>query len=164
MARVRRGLSYNAHLRRRNAPATAPAPTSSPPVAPNSSRKRQGEEDSHTSKREKTSNDNETPSDEKTETQEASLPCSEPGRYSTASLKMQKALQFIKKVRQQFSEKPEEYDAFIKVLHEFRSSGAINAVDTTCKQVRRLFKGKPDLIEGFEMFIPPCHRGMVYRA
>ena len=66
------------------------------------------------------------------------------------------AMAFLERVRVVFSDRPFIYNSFLCVMKEFKQQ-TITA-DGVVERVKPMFKGHPDLLTGFNMFLPPSHR------
>lgn len=68
-------------------------------------------------------------------------------------LQVDDALSYLERVRQQFMQTPEKYNEFLEVMKEFKS----HTIDThgVILRVTKLFRFHPDLIDGFNTFLPP---------
>ncbi|KAF7632405.1 HDAC_interact domain-containing protein [Meloidogyne graminicola] len=68
-------------------------------------------------------------------------------------LQVEDALSYLERVRQQFMQTPEKYNEFLEVMKEFKS----HTIDThgVILRVTKLFRFNPDLIDGFNTFLPP---------
>jgi paired amphipathic helix protein Sin3a len=68
-------------------------------------------------------------------------------------LKVEDALSYLDKVKMQFGNQPQVYNDFLDIMKEFKSQ----SIDTpgVIGRVSNLFKGHPDLIVGFNTFLPP---------
>ncbi|CAH1250351.1 SIN3A [Branchiostoma lanceolatum] len=71
-------------------------------------------------------------------------------------LKVEDALSYLDQVKLQFSNQPQVYNDFLDILKEFKSQ----SIDTpgVINRVSNLFKGHPDLISGFNIFLPPGYK------
>ncbi|KAL3085001.1 hypothetical protein niasHS_010070 [Heterodera schachtii] len=67
-------------------------------------------------------------------------------------LQVDDALSYLEKVRQQFSNDPQVYNDFLEVMKEFKS----HTIDTNgvIRRVSQLFQAYPELIDGFNTFLP----------
>ena len=68
-------------------------------------------------------------------------------------LKVEDALEYLEKVKKQFGSQPDIYNRFLEIMKNFKSQiidtpGVIDAVS-------ELFDGHPNLILGFNTFLPP---------
>ncbi|KAF0683651.1 Aste57867_24296 [Aphanomyces stellatus] len=68
-------------------------------------------------------------------------------------LRVEDALAYLDQVKQQFGNQPEVYNRFLDIMKEFKS----HRIDTPCtiQRISELFKGHPNLIVGFNTFLPP---------
>jgi len=76
---------------------------------------------------------------------------------STSSrLKVEDALNYLDKVKNQFALQPQVYNQFLDIMKEFKSQ----SIDTqeVINRVSTLFHGHPDLIVGFNTFLPPGYK------
>jgi paired amphipathic helix protein Sin3a len=62
------------------------------------------------------------------------------------------ALKYLEQVKKHFKNQPEVYNKFLDIMKEFKAQH-INT-PTVIAQVSTLFEGKPDLILGFNKFLP----------
>jgi len=71
-------------------------------------------------------------------------------------MKHEDALDFLEKVRQAFSDRPFVYNSFLDVMKEFKE----HSIDTqgVIARVKVLFRGRQDLVLGFNQFLPQSHR------
>lgn len=69
-----------------------------------------------------------------------------------ASLTTTDALSYLKSVKEKFQDRRQKYDEFLEVMRDFKSS----RIDTAgvILRVKSLFEGYPDLILGFNAFLP----------
>ncbi|KHN75090.1 Paired amphipathic helix protein Sin3a [Toxocara canis] len=111
--------------------------------------------------------------------------CNTPTRGNTRRLRVEDALSYLDQVKMQFSQAPEVYSDFLDIMKDFKSQtrillamlildrGAVPAesllvrglpgqiasakIDTpgVIRRVSRLFRGRPNLIVGFNTFLPP---------
>lgn len=74
------------------------------------------------------------------------------GIDSTPPLRVEDALTYLDKVKNQFSDQPRVYNEFLDIMKEFKSQ----STDTpgVIRRVTHLFQGHPDLIIGFNTFLP----------
>ena len=74
------------------------------------------------------------------------------GLDSTPPLRVEDALTYLDKVKNQFSDQPRVYNEFLDIMKEFKSQ----STDTpgVIRRVTHLFQGHPDLIIGFNTFLP----------
>ena len=75
---------------------------------------------------------------------------------------MDNALSYIDLVKYKFDNQPQIYNNFLDILKEFKSE-SIDAAGVVI-QVSQLFNGYPELIKGFNIFLPPGHKMEVHRA
>jgi paired amphipathic helix protein Sin3a len=68
-------------------------------------------------------------------------------------LKVEDALSYLDQVKLQFGNQPQVYNDFLDIMKEFKSQ----SIDTpgVISRVSNLFRGHPDLIVGFNTFLPP---------
>uniref|UniRef100_A0A8C2BJF4 Paired amphipathic helix protein Sin3a n=1 Tax=Cyprinus carpio TaxID=7962 RepID=A0A8C2BJF4_CYPCA len=66
------------------------------------------------------------------------------------------ALSYLDQVKLQFGSHPQVYNDFLDIMKEFKSQ----SIDTpgVISRVSQLFKGHPDLIMGFNTFLPPGYK------
>ncbi|KAH7313522.1 hypothetical protein B0I35DRAFT_355937 [Stachybotrys elegans] len=66
------------------------------------------------------------------------------------------ALTYLDQVKVQFHDQPDVYNRFLDIMKDFKSQ----AIDTpgVIKRVSELFAGHPNLIQGFNTFLPPGYR------
>lgn len=66
------------------------------------------------------------------------------------------ALSYLDQVKVQFHEHPDVYNRFLDIMKDFKSG----AIDTpgVIGRVSQLFAGNPELIQGFNTFLPPGYR------
>ena len=66
------------------------------------------------------------------------------------------ALSYLDQVKVQFADHPDVYNRFLDIMKDFKSS----AIDTpgVIGRVSTLFAGNPELIQGFNTFLPPGYR------
>ncbi|XP_034092025.1 SIN3 transcription regulator family member Aa isoform X2 [Gymnodraco acuticeps] len=71
-------------------------------------------------------------------------------------LKVEDALSYLDQVKLQFGNHPQVYNDFLDIMKEFKSQ----SIDTpgVISRVSQLFKGHPDLIMGFNTFLPPGYK------
>ncbi len=75
---------------------------------------------------------------------------------SSAAMKPEDAMEFLECVRDRFADMPFLYNTFLAVMRDFKSQ-SINTQDVI-RRVKQLFEGHPDLVDGFNMFLPPAFR------
>ncbi|KAL1296692.1 hypothetical protein AAFC00_000168 [Neodothiora populina] len=66
------------------------------------------------------------------------------------------ALSYLDQVKVQFADHPDVYNRFLDIMKDFKSG----AIDTpgVIERVSSLFAGNPELIQGFNTFLPPGYR------
>lgn len=71
----------------------------------------------------------------------------------TRPLNVTDALSYLDAVKVQFQDKPDVYNHFLDIMKDFKSQ----LIDTpgVIERVSMLFQGNPDLIQGFNTFLPP---------
>jgi paired amphipathic helix protein Sin3a len=71
-------------------------------------------------------------------------------------LKLEDAESYLDQLKAQFGKQPQVYNDFIDIMNEFKSQ----SIDTpgVIGRVSNLFKGHPDLIMGFNTFLPPGYK------
>ncbi|KAG8440289.1 hypothetical protein GDO86_006159 [Hymenochirus boettgeri] len=71
-------------------------------------------------------------------------------------LKVEDALSYLDQVKLQFGSQPQVYNDFLDIMKEFKSQ----SIDTpgVISRVSQLFKGHPELIMGFNTFLPPGYK------
>ena len=71
---------------------------------------------------------------------------------AASPLRVEDALSYLDNVKNQFSDQPRVYNEFLDIMKEFKSQ----STDTpgVIKRVTQLFQGHPDLIIGFNTFLP----------
>ncbi|KAM9409739.1 paired amphipathic helix protein Sin3a-like isoform 2-T3 [Pholidichthys leucotaenia] len=76
-----------------------------------------------------------------------------PGQQQFQRLKVEDALSYLDQVKLQFGNQPQVYNDFLDIMKEFKSQ----SIDTpgVINRVSQLFRGHPDLIMGFNTFLPP---------
>uniref|UniRef100_A0AAQ4NXX2 Paired amphipathic helix protein Sin3a n=1 Tax=Gasterosteus aculeatus aculeatus TaxID=481459 RepID=A0AAQ4NXX2_GASAC len=77
-------------------------------------------------------------------------------------LKVEDALSYLDQVKLQFGNHPQVYNDFLDIMKEFKSQ----SIDTpgVISRVSQLFKGHPELIMGFNTFLPPGYKIEVQSA
>ena len=65
-------------------------------------------------------------------------------------------LRYIDEVKHKFRNRPQVYDKFMDIFKQFR----YQSIDTdgVVAQVSQLFVGHPELIVGFNVFLPPGYK------
>ncbi len=71
-------------------------------------------------------------------------------------MKHEDAMEFLERVRDIFSDRPFIYNSFLAVMKEFKEQTI--TTDGVINRVKVLFKGHSDLLQGFNMFLPPAYR------
>ncbi|KAI9922063.1 hypothetical protein PsorP6_000999 [Peronosclerospora sorghi] len=86
--------------------------------------------------------------------QQSSLSGPPPPRHR--ELRVEDALLYLDQVKQQFGDQPDIYNQFLDVMKDFKAQ----AIDTpgVILRVSTLFRGYPNLILGFNTFLPPGYR------
>uniref|UniRef100_A0A673ALN8 Histone deacetylase interacting domain-containing protein n=1 Tax=Sphaeramia orbicularis TaxID=375764 RepID=A0A673ALN8_9TELE len=86
----------------------------------------------------------------------AAPPASVQGQQQFQRLKVEDALSYLDQVKLQFGNQPQVYNDFLDIMKEFKSQ----SIDTpgVISRVSQLFKGHPDLIMGFNTFLPPGYK------
>ncbi|KAK6620163.1 hypothetical protein RUM44_006564 [Polyplax serrata] len=71
-------------------------------------------------------------------------------------LKVEDALSYLDQVKLKFGSEPQVYNDFLDIMKEFKSQ----SIDTpgVIQRVSNLFKGHPELIVGFNTFLPPGYK------
>lgn len=71
-------------------------------------------------------------------------------------LKVEDALSYLDQVKYKFGSQPQVYNDFLDIMKEFKSQ----TIDTpgVIQRVSNLFKGHPELIVGFNTFLPPGYK------
>ncbi|KAF6754256.1 transcription regulatory protein [Ephemerocybe angulata] len=75
---------------------------------------------------------------------------------ATRPLNVTDALGYLDSVKNQFQEKPDVYNQFLDIMKDFKSQ----VIDTpgVIQRVSKLFHGNPELIQGFNTFLPAGYR------
>nr|XP_046250150.1 paired amphipathic helix protein Sin3a-like [Scatophagus argus] len=78
------------------------------------------------------------------------------GQQQFQRLKVEDALSYLDQVKRKFGNQPQVYNDFLDIMKEFKSQ----SIDTpgVINRVSQLFKGHPDLIMGFNTFLPPRYK------
>jgi len=71
-------------------------------------------------------------------------------------LKVEDALCYMNKVKYEFTNQPEVYDDFLVLLGEFKTK-KIDYLGVA-ERISNIFKGHPELIMGFNVWLPPSHQ------
>lgn len=71
-------------------------------------------------------------------------------------LKVEDALSYLDQVKFKFGNQPQVYNDFLDIMKEFKSQ----SIDTpgVIARVSSLFRGHPELIVGFNTFLPPGYK------
>ncbi|KAI5638066.1 paired amphipathic helix repeat domain-containing protein [Phthorimaea operculella] len=79
-----------------------------------------------------------------------------PGAAQFQRLKVEDALSYLDQVKYKFNTQPQVYNDFLDIMKEFKSQ----TIDTpgVITRVSNLFKGHPELIVGFNTFLPPGYK------
>jgi histone deacetylase complex regulatory component SIN3 len=75
---------------------------------------------------------------------------------SGSRMKHEDAMEFLERVREVFADRPFIYNSFLAVMKEFKDQTI--STDGVINRVKLLFKGHPDLLQGFNLFLPPAYR------
>eukprot|EP00730_Choanoeca_flexa_P009015 TRINITY_DN12572_c4_g8_i1.p1 TRINITY_DN12572_c4_g8~~TRINITY_DN12572_c4_g8_i1.p1 ORF type:complete len:1290 (+),score=469.40 TRINITY_DN12572_c4_g8_i1:134-3871(+) len=80
----------------------------------------------------------------------------DPNSVNVQRLKVEDALLYLDKVKLQFGNKPRVYNQFLDIMKDFKSQN----IDTpgVIEKVSELFQGHPELIVGFNTFLPPGYK------
>ena len=78
------------------------------------------------------------------------------GNAQFQRLKVEDALSYLDQVKYKFGNQPQVYNDFLDIMKEFKSQ----SIDTpgVIARVSCLFKGHPELIVGFNTFLPPGYK------
>ena len=78
------------------------------------------------------------------------------GSNQFTRLKVEDALSYLDQVKYKFGNQPQVYNDFLDIMKEFKSQ----SIDTpgVIARVSHLFKGHPELIVGFNTFLPPGYK------
>ncbi|XP_055613906.1 paired amphipathic helix protein Sin3a isoform X2 [Uranotaenia lowii] len=78
------------------------------------------------------------------------------GQGQFQRLKVEDALSYLDQVKFRFGNQPQVYNDFLDIMKEFKSQ----SIDTpgVIQRVSNLFKGHPELIVGFNTFLPPGYK------
>ena len=77
-------------------------------------------------------------------------------------MKHEDALEYLERVRDTFAGLPHIYNSFLAVMRDFK--GQTITTEGVINRVKLLFNGYPDLVQGFNMFLPPAYRIKVEAA
>ena len=71
-------------------------------------------------------------------------------------MKVEDALSYLDQVKYKFGNQPQVYNDFLDIMKEFKSQ----SIDTpgVIARVSQLFRGHPELIVGFNTFLPPGYK------
>uniref|UniRef100_A0A8C9VDV6 Paired amphipathic helix protein Sin3a n=1 Tax=Scleropages formosus TaxID=113540 RepID=A0A8C9VDV6_SCLFO len=75
------------------------------------------------------------------------------GQQQFQRLKVEDALSYLDQVKLQFGSQPQVYNDFLDIMKEFNVHST-----QVISRVSQLFKGHPDLIMGFNTFLPPGYK------
>ncbi|XP_065204109.1 uncharacterized protein LOC135834198 [Planococcus citri] len=77
-------------------------------------------------------------------------------------LKVETALMFLDEIKYKYIRQPQVYNDFLNIMTEFKSQ----KIDTpgVINRVMHLFKDNPELIQGFNAFLPPGYKIDVVRS
>ncbi|XP_053663250.1 paired amphipathic helix protein Sin3a [Anopheles marshallii] len=78
------------------------------------------------------------------------------GQAQLQRLKVEDALSYLDQVKYRFGNQPQVYNDFLDIMKEFKSQ----SIDTpgVIQRVSNLFRGHPELIVGFNTFLPPGYK------
>jgi paired amphipathic helix protein Sin3a len=68
---------------------------------------------------------------------------------------LKRAVSYLERVKRTFAERPEVYRAFLAVMHAFKEQRV--EITGLVTQVYQLFEGHPNLLIGFNTFLPIGH-------
>uniref|UniRef100_A0A8C1QKG0 Paired amphipathic helix protein Sin3a n=1 Tax=Cyprinus carpio TaxID=7962 RepID=A0A8C1QKG0_CYPCA len=74
------------------------------------------------------------------------------------SFQVEDALSYLDQVKLQFGNQPQVYNDFLDIMKEFKSQRSVIDTPGVISRVSQLFKGHPDLIMGFNTFLPPGYK------
>jgi hypothetical protein len=94
----------------------------------------------------------------------ASTPAPDAPAHTDAGTRMkpEDAFAYLERVRGTFAGLPHIYNSFLAVMRDFK--GQTITTEDVINRVKLLFKGYPDLVQGFNMFLPPAYRIKVEAA
>jgi paired amphipathic helix protein Sin3a len=97
-----------------------------------------------------------TPIQQTVQTVTATPPQATGGQSQFQRLKVEDALSYLDQVKYKFGNQPQVYNDFLDIMKEFKSQ----SIDTpgVIERVSNLFKGHPELIVGFNTFLPPGYK------
>lgn len=86
----------------------------------------------------------------------SAVPTQATGQEKFQRLKVEDALSYLDQVKYKFGNQPQVYNDFLDIMKEFKSQ----SIDTpgVIQRVSNLFKGHPELIVGFNTFLPPGYK------
>ncbi|XP_031639948.1 paired amphipathic helix protein Sin3a [Contarinia nasturtii] len=86
----------------------------------------------------------------------STVPQQTTGQEKFQRLKVEDALSYLDQVKYKFGNQPQVYNDFLDIMKEFKSQ----SIDTpgVIQRVSNLFKGHPELIVGFNTFLPPGYK------
>lgn len=86
----------------------------------------------------------------------ANSAAAQPQQQQFQRLKVEDALSYLDQVKIKFSNQPQVYNDFLDIMKEFKSQ----SIDTpgVIQRVSNLFRGHPELIVGFNTFLPPGYK------
>ncbi|XP_055307876.1 paired amphipathic helix protein Sin3a-like, partial [Sitodiplosis mosellana] len=86
----------------------------------------------------------------------STVPQQTSGQEKFQRLKVEDALSYLDQVKYKFGNQPQVYNDFLDIMKEFKSQ----SIDTpgVIQRVSNLFKGHPELIVGFNTFLPPGYK------
>ncbi|ODM93614.1 Paired amphipathic helix protein Sin3a [Orchesella cincta] len=75
-------------------------------------------------------------------------------------LKVEDAVTYLEQVKDRYRQRPQTYNDFLEIMKDFKSQ----TIDTpgVIDRVANLFEGDPEMIMGFNMFLPPEYRVEVH--
>lgn len=87
---------------------------------------------------------------------QSSIAAQPTGQEKFQRLKVEDALNYLDQVKYKFGNQPQVYNDFLDIMKEFKSQ----SIDTpgVIQRVSNLFKGHPELIVGFNTFLPPGYK------
>ncbi|XP_052869994.1 uncharacterized protein LOC128275509 [Anopheles cruzii] len=96
------------------------------------------------------------PGQQTTQQQQGGSPTAPQGQAQLQRLKVEDALSYLDQVKYRFGNQPQVYNDFLDIMKEFKSQ----SIDTpgVIQRVSNLFKGHPELIVGFNTFLPPGYK------
>ncbi|XP_046452720.1 paired amphipathic helix protein Sin3b-like isoform X1 [Daphnia pulex] len=129
-----------AHQQARHSLATAAAPAGSPPTGQSTSQQTQQQQQNTMQQA----------------FQQMTAGPHGPGAQQFQRLKVEDALSYLDQVKYKFGNQPQVYNDFLDIMKEFKSQ----SIDTpgVIARVSSLFRGHPELIVGFNTFLPPGYK------